>query len=416
MNKKYLSFIFFIGMFCMMFTGCSKQVLPEKMDSIVIDISNLALPDHVKIVGLGEASHGVSEYQKMKLDVFKALVTNHNCDTFLIEGDFGGALKVEQYIHGGSGTAEEAVSEIGFAIYRTQELADLVDWMRNYNETAPAGEDLHFYGMDMQRYDNNKEYLFTVLDHGAPDLSEQYKVAFALLTDENRLSLDSAALKQSESDVLALLEEMDKQKEQIVSRVGEDAYDFARECANSIGKCSKLLESNANYNTLRDSYMAEKVKWFVEHSDGNMLFINGHNGHIGKVSAYGYTCLGDLLTQEYGNDYFSIGTDAINIRFNSQQNDGFAVMEVKNTNNLTMITDVIDSNYYYLDFAAVSDDDEWQSIISEKQKMTTLNVGISKWQQKISFFYTKKIIPSEAYNGVIIFRDVTPSNLLPISK
>ena len=81
-----------------------------------------------------------------------------------------------------------------------------------------------------------------------------------------------------------------------------------------------------------------------------------------------------------------------------------------------MITDVIDSNYYYLDFAAVSDDDEWQSIISEKQKMTTLNVGISKWQQKISFFYTKKIIPSEAYNGVIIFRDVTPSNLLPISK
>ncbi len=37
-------------------------------------MSNLSLPDHVKIVGLGEASHGVREYQKMKLDVFKALV------------------------------------------------------------------------------------------------------------------------------------------------------------------------------------------------------------------------------------------------------------------------------------------------------------------------------------------------------
>ncbi|WP_010250650.1 erythromycin esterase family protein [Acetivibrio cellulolyticus] len=414
MNKKHLSLIFIIGALCMIFTGCSKQVLPANTDSLVFNISSLEVPDNIKIVGLGEASHGVSEYQKMKIDVFKSLVTNNSCDTFIIEGDFGGALKVEQYIHGGSGTAKEAVNEIGFAIYRTQEMVDLIDWMRKYNETVPVGGDLHFYGMDMQRYDNNKEYLFMVLDDGAPELSERYKAAFASLTDENRLTLDSSALKQSENNALALLEEMDKQKDQIVTLVGEDVYDFARESANSIYQCSKLVGSNTNYNTLRDSFMAEKVKWFVEHGDGDMLFINGHNGHIGKVSAYGYKCLGELLTEEYGDGYFSIGTDAINTRFNSQMDDGFAVMEVKNSNTLTNITDVIESNYFYLDFATVSEDGEWQSFINNQQKMTALNVGISKWQQKVSTFFTQKIIPAKAYNGVIIFRDVTPSNLLPI--
>ena len=75
----------------------------------------------------------------------------------------GGALKVDEYIQGSSGKAEDVVGEIGFAIYRTQEMADLIDWMRSYNETASADKKLHFYGMDAQRYDNNKEYLFSLL-------------------------------------------------------------------------------------------------------------------------------------------------------------------------------------------------------------------------------------------------------------
>jgi|GEM_PF-5771580 hypothetical protein len=39
MNKKYLSFILFISMLCMMFTGCSKQVLVKSMEDARILIS-----------------------------------------------------------------------------------------------------------------------------------------------------------------------------------------------------------------------------------------------------------------------------------------------------------------------------------------------------------------------------------------
>lgn len=56
----------------------------------------------------------------------------HCCDVFthprlIIEGDFGGALKVDQYINGGDGIGKEVVAEIGFSIYHTQEMADMVD-------------------------------------------------------------------------------------------------------------------------------------------------------------------------------------------------------------------------------------------------------------------------------------------------
>lgn len=402
-----------ISLVCLLISGCGKQAASVNMDSVQTELAEITVPENTKIVGLGEASHGVSEYQQTKEDVFKALVANNNCRTFIIEGDFGGSLKVEQYIHGGDGTAEEAVGEIGFAIYRTREMADLVEWMREYNETAADGEDLHFYGMDMQRYDNNKEYLFQVLDAAAPELSEQYKDAFSPLTDENRLKLDSTALKQAENDAQTLLEEMDSKKDLIVSVAGQEAFDFSRECAQSIYECSKLTGSDNDYNTLRDGYMAQKVKWYVEQADGQMIFINGHNGHIGKVSASGYTCLGQLLEEQYGADYFSIGTDAQNTCFNSQQEDGFEEMKVENTNALTELTDKVNGNYYYLDLATVSEDKDWQSIVTEKQAMTGLNVSVSEMQLKVSTMYTQKIVPSETYNGVIIFHDVTPTTLLP---
>ena len=413
MNKKKAIAMILVGALCMsVLSGCGKTITPADTSACNGDIQAIQVSDEIKIVGLGEASHGVSEYHQMKAEVFKALVANNGCRSFIIEGDFGGSLKVDEYIHGGSGTAQEAVGEIGFAIYRTQEMADLVEWMRNYNESATEEADLHFYGMDMQRYDNNKDYLFQVLETGAPELSEKYEELFAELTDEKKNTLDNTILKEGEEQAQALLGEMDNMEVQLVEAVGQESFDFARECANSIYECSKLCASGTDYSTLRDGFMADKVNWFVEHGDGSVLFINSHNGHIGKVSAYGYKCLGALLAEQYGEQYFAIATDANETCFNSQTDNGFTVMTVKNRNDLTALTQSLDMEPFYLDFAAVEGQEDWQQILTSSQKMTVLNVGIAKWQQMISAMYTKNLIPVNTYNGVIVFDQVHPSTLL----
>ena len=117
------------------------------------------MPEETKIVALGEATHGNREFQALKLEVFQVLVERYGVRALALEGDFGGCESVNRYIHGGGGTARDAVAAIGFAIYRTQEMEDLVSWMRTYNETAPEGQDLRFYGFDMQRYEYNYSYL-----------------------------------------------------------------------------------------------------------------------------------------------------------------------------------------------------------------------------------------------------------------
>ena len=87
------------------------------------------------------------------------MVEHYDVRAFALEGDYGGCEKVNQYIHGGEGTAQEAVAAIGFEIYRTDDMVELISYMREYNESALEGEDIRFYGFDMQRISYTFQYL-----------------------------------------------------------------------------------------------------------------------------------------------------------------------------------------------------------------------------------------------------------------
>lgn len=165
-------------------------------------------------------------------------------------------------------------------------------------------------------------------------MSAEYSVSLAQLTDENRNSLDKTTLNSTKESVSELIDKMDAAETDITNLLGRSAFDFARECAKTIYDYCELQLSD-NYNAARDRYMYEKAEWFLQHGDNTVLFINGHNGHIGKTSVAGYTCLGKLLSEKLGSGYYSIGTDAQKTRFNSQtDNGGFEVMEVSNANDL----------------------------------------------------------------------------------
>jgi len=407
MKKQINTMIATILCCIMALMGCD-NVKDANMEMVQTDISTITVPDHVQVVGLGEASHGVKEYQKMKAEVFQALVQNNGCRTFIIEGDFGSALKVDDYIHGKGGAVKEAAAGIGYRIYCTKEMEELLDWMRVYNETAKDGEDLHFYGMDMQWADDSKDYLFQVLDQAAPDLSEKYKEIFAFLNDNDMFDIDEDAFLQGMTDATELLKEIDGMQESIERICGKENFEFARECAYHLYACCDIRKSDMNYNAVRDNYMAEKVQWFIEHGDGSVIFINGHNGHIGKTSIAAYDCLGKILSDKLGEDYFAIGTDAKITVFNSQNEDGFDVKTVENENEINTLVSKIDKDCYYIDFDKISEDDRWREILSGRQRITTLNVSVPV---TASAFCTSEIILENTFDGMIVFDEVSPTTL-----
>jgi erythromycin esterase len=391
-----------------LFTGCGKDTAAN-MELTRTDVSTITVPEDVLVVGLGESSHGVKEYQEMKADVFQALVQNNGCRTFVIEGDFGNALKVNAYIHGGEGTAEEAAALIGFRIYCTEEMETLLQWMRTYNETAPEGEDLNFYGMDMQWADSSKEYVFDILEQAVPGAASEYEEALAFLNDDDMYDISTETFAQGMPVAEKLIQEVDNAEAVIVEAFGSETFAFARECARSIYNCCDIRKSDSEYNEIRDGHMAEKVEWFLEHGDGSLIFINGHNGHIGRMDAtLYYNCLGKLLYEELGDGYFAIGTDAEVTVFNSQTDDGFEEKKVQNSNDLNALAAGNNGNYYYVDFSTAEEDNDWNEILSKKQSITSLNVG---GPTIIKAFYTTEIIPIDTFDGMIIYDKVSPTTL-----
>lgn len=418
-ENKHLSRIILvvsIAISCSMFLsacGSTVEKIDADMSKVSADISSIEISNNVKLVGLGEASHGAGEYQQMKKEVFQTLVDKNGCHTFVIEGDFGGALKVDAYINGAEGNPKDVIKEIGFGIYRTEEMVDIIEWMKSYNETLEDSQKLHFYGMDMQRFDNSRKYLSDVLEKSVPSLNDKYIPILSKITDDNRFDISKDELTEISTAFNNLMQDMDSNKKDIISATDQIHFDFARECANAMHDyCEILIAPDKDYSTMRDMSMYNRIQWFIGEGDGSVIFMNGHNGHIGKTSVAGYKCLGSILDDNMKDSYFAIGTDARDTQFSSQNDDGsFRVVEVTNENQFN--TQTISQGKYYLNFSdeVIANDEIWQQIINKKQSFTTLNVGLSDLQTKSKAFYTTSIVPSNTYDAMIIFDKVTPTKI-----
>lgn len=396
-------------------TGCGEnQSISAELAGQLQEVESITVPENVKIVGLGEATHGNSELQTLKKDVFQAMVEQEDCRIFAIEGDFGGSAKVNEYIAGGDGTAEEAAAEIGFAIYRTEEMADLIEWMREYNSTAVAEEQLKFYGFDMQRYDNSKEYLFRYLEQVDGALAEEYKPLLADLNDDTVYSQDQQKVTAALSYVEKLMNTMDSSKESYIGMTGESEYQFALQCAQCIKENATLQSAGTGYSQLRDEYMKNKVDWILEHEGNQMIFITGHSGHIEKTSASGYTSMGNRLSEAYGDAYFAIGTDILETQVNVTTSNGEdMVISLNNENSLTVQFKEVEENISYLDMTQVPKDSELGHIISRKNQMLSVGAEFNSWQKSLKQFYTLKMIPNEAYDGLIVIKSAVPTVRVP---
>jgi erythromycin esterase-like protein len=100
-----------------------------------------------RMVALGEATHGTSEFFRMKHRLTEFLVTQMGFRHFAMELDADNAAGIEAYIQGRTNT--NPVASLSWP-WRTQEVAAMVDWMRTYNASRPAADRVYFHGIDFQ--------------------------------------------------------------------------------------------------------------------------------------------------------------------------------------------------------------------------------------------------------------------------
>lgn len=423
MKKKLLIAICSLLMMSML-TGFNSQqanTLQQSLQSNLVPVAKMELPKKT-IIGFGEATHGNKQFTTLKLDIFKHLVEKQGFRVFAIEGDFGGGQKVNEYIVGGSGTAEEAARAIGFTIYNTKEMAELLTWMRSYNEQATAGNKVHFYGFDMQRYDHNKNGLLTYMNKVDPPLVARYESALANLNDKTVYDQKPAIVQDGLSHINSLIKQMHEHKSAYITKSSEKDFDMAVAFAESIRQNATLRGTNANYSSTRDYYMAEKVKWILcfekKYYGRQNLFITGHNGHIEKTStSMGIiTCMGAHLAKAFGNEYYAIGSEFYESKFlaNDATTNEQKEFYVKNSGNHRLAILFANTKWTdgFLDFTKVKHDAVFTAYLNRPQPVSAIGAVFSGWYGSIEKMYTLQMIPAKAFDALIFVRTATPSTML----
>ena len=271
--------------------GTGECANTEEFSKYAVPVSELCVPDEAQIVALGEATHGNREFQQLRLDVFKVLAEKYGVRAFALEGDFGGCEAIDRYIHGEGGTAEEALSATGFAIYRTEEMKDLLEWMRSYNTSCAEGEDLCFYGFDMEQRSRSYGYLLEELKKEDIDTADFEK----MWNSEAGTYADGYTVEQR-------IEIINAVKEQLPSDDAR-AIQFAQVLLQNI-ELGKYINDSGELNAHRDRMMAENTLWILkqESARGNSrIMISGHNNHIMQCENAGTPVLGSLLAEELGD-------------------------------------------------------------------------------------------------------------------
>lgn len=361
------------------------------------EVSAIEIPAGTRVVALGEATHGNREFQELKLDVLQALVERYGVRAFALEADFGGCEMVNRYIHGGEGTVEEAVANLVFTLYRTDQMIELISWMRAYNETAAPGEDLRFYGFDMQ----------------------SYKYSDRLLQEEmSALGLDAAGFESLSELRKEYADDLDRNlveatyeasRQQLEALPDDENTSLALhliDCLLQNNELGKAIGSPEGYG-MRDRFMAQNVLWALgqEERRGNgRILISGHNGHIEQEGTYGPDdkVMGNLIADELGDAYYAIGTDFFKAEVNLPKGDGRMTHTFYSHNPLAHAAASCGYESCLLDFSRVPDDSPLRAYIDGPIMMGSVGEGFSPLMYVLPQTYRVKREPSSPYDSMIL--------------
>lgn len=359
-------------------------------------VSEINLDDNIEVVGLGEATHGNSDFQNLKLEVLKTLVEKNNLKSFAIEADFGEGMMINNYIHGNK--RDENISKIfSFNIYHTGNMNDLINYMFDYNQKVKAEDKLSFYGFDMQNPEKSMELILDFCKENNILEDKNLQKEFSFIKNEK---FKISQIKDKEDlllEIKAQVDALSSPHAKIISRAITNVLDSVKYYELDFNDYVKV-------NNVRDKFMAENVKWIsdFERSEGNdLLLISGHNGHLAKSAKF-YEPMGSHLKKIFGEKYFIIGTDfykgIVNINEvgpdNKRSNHAFVSADPLAYSALKF------KGKYYLDFTKVKDGETFE-LINKEINMGSLGEGYSPLMEFIPTSYRVKEVPKDLYDAMM---------------
>ncbi|MFW5329614.1 erythromycin esterase family protein [Hydrogenophaga sp. ZJX-1] len=275
-----------------------------------------------RVVLLGEATHGTSEFYRMRERITRELITRKGFSFVAIEGDWPDAVQIDRHVRRQS-TSEEAWS--GFArfpawMWRNEEVRGFVDWLREHNRQA--AQPVAFHGLDLYSLYSSIDAVLAYLDRVDPPTAQVARQRYGCLTpwQSDPASYGLAALttryRSCEQDVVKMLVDLQQKSPVYIGQDGERLLD-ALQNARVISQAERYYRtmyygSRVAWN-LRDNHMFSTLRHLLSfHGADSKAVVWAHNSHVGDSAATEMSLreeynLGHLCRQALGSSACQVG-------------------------------------------------------------------------------------------------------------
>lgn len=400
-----------VGIFAVVMFQMYKPVIDasEPIDGVkdyALCITDELLDRDVKIIGVGEATHGNKEFQELKLDVLKTLVRDNGVSAVCFEMDYAEGVIVNDYISGKSNmTIDKVFSHISFDIYRTEEIKELIEWMKAYNTNSRDGY-LEFYGFDIQ----NPEVDVYVIDD---------------FIKRNNIPLESDAIKAylsgefrfKDARMKEVFDSLTEYRKILSKEIYKDYEGINRvlKCFDNILLSNELAaipsEDTVAYGTYRDKAMADNIIG-IYNSVGYPIMITGHNGHVGYAGSYVKT-VGAYLKEAMGDDYFVIGTDYFKTTTSLAVGNGRKNFTYYSADPLSYQAKELGT--YYLKFDDLKGNEKLNSMVTGKMPTGSIGEGFNPLNKLLPGTIRLYAPPADLYDGMIFVYQASPFTMVSVS-
>lgn len=271
-----------------------------------------------RIVSVGEATHGTHEFQAMKDRLVRFLVTEMGFTDFAMEANLPECERVNDYVHGGQGDLPQLLRGLYFWTWNTEEVRDMVNWMRAHNATPAGAPRIRFHGFDMQSISVAMGDVLTYLQQVDPPAATAADARYKDLPGRSisnqdatmRLRGGSAADRATFlTGVQSVYDNLAAMQERYTAGSTPDAYARALQDARiAVQGADYVAAEPAKQNDIRDRYMAENVTWLLNRAGVNAkMILWAHNQHVGTTPYVSVKSMGMWLRERYGDTMRVLG-------------------------------------------------------------------------------------------------------------
>ncbi len=278
-----------------------------------------------RVVLLGEATHGTSEFYRARAAITRRLIENHGFTIVAVEADWPDAAAIDRSIDPRPRPAPRTPPFTRFPtwMWRNREAADFTEVLRRHNAQAPRDSRVRFYGLDLYGMNASIAEVLGYLDRVDPEAGREARARYACfdpwtreLAGYGRAALSRGHAVCEEQATRTLIDLLQKELH-YAQQGGDDFFDAvqnARLVADAERYYRAMYHASREAWNLRDRHMFDTLKHSLDRAgqDGKAV-VWAHNSHIGDArftemgTTRGELNLGQLCREAWGEAAVLVG-------------------------------------------------------------------------------------------------------------